>query len=140
MTEEEKRNVVQTGLGYRQDIERTTSQFADIKEQMEDELESMPEYTRWKELADQASNAKKQLDIPPRGSGEYNVLPEHRAQLLAERRDQQAILSNYVVSYAVETKESQLELEGNGDALPIILKGKLGKPEKYQTNLFSGKG
>lgn len=140
MTEEEKRNVVQTVLGYRQDIERTTSQLADIKEQMEDELESMPEYTRWKELADQASNAKKQLDIALRGNGEYNDLAEQRAQLLAERRDQQAILSNYVVSYAVETKESQLELEGNGDALPIILKGKLGKPEKYQTNLFSGKG
>ena len=137
MTNEEKKQLIKTVIGYRSDIERTAKALADIKEQIDDELRGMPEYDEWARLNEQVAAAKKRLTVALLGNAEYNDLAEQRANLLADKRDQEDILSNYVVSYAVDTKESQLELNNEGDSLPIILKGKLGKPEKYQTNLFA---
>lgn len=137
MTNEEKKQLIKTVIGYRSDIERTAKALADIKEQIDAELRGMPEYDEWSRLNEQVAAAKKRLTVALLGNAEYNDLAEQRANLLADKRDQEDILSNYVVSYAVDTKESQLELNNEGDSLPIILKGKLGKPEKYQTNLFA---
>jgi hypothetical protein len=124
---------------YELDIEQTKEQVKTITEQIKDELESMPSYHAVQEAEAALADAKTRLKQELLGNADYNDMLETKGQLGDQLRDQKDILSEHIIAYYGLTQERQLQIEDDGDARELILKGSLGKKQKYQTSLFGGR-
>lgn len=130
-------STVSTIKAYELDIEQANEQIKTTNEMIAEELESMAEYQAVEKAQETLKAAKAALKQALLGNAEYNNLLEEKGQLQDKVKDAKEILSDYVVAYFAETKERQLQVETNGDARELIVTGKLGKKQKYQTSIFN---
>lgn len=118
------------------DVDAREREVKHIKEQIKDIVESMPEFTAVDELTKELAEAKEKLRIALMAKANYNNLMERLGDEQNDLKDDRDVLSACVVDYYASTREHQIEIDSNGDAREVIVKGKLGKSEKYQPSLF----
>lgn len=71
-------------------------------------------------------------------NAKYNDLMERLAGLNEQLKDDKEVLSNALLLHYKQTGERQVEVNDHM-AREVLLTGKLGKEQKYQTSLFKGK-
>lgn len=121
------------------DIDRKKSGLKNLREQAADMLEGRAAYQEVVKAQAELTSTKEGLKRAMMGDHEYNDLMENIGLETAALTDLQDILSQHVVLYWKDTGERQVEIdESNGDARALVVTGKLGKKEKFQTNLFAG--
>ena len=118
-------------------IERVKNQIATVNEQIKEELESMDEYDDVLNLEGQLAVAKEKLRTALQSKSGYIDLLEKKGELQETLKGHKHILSEELVTYYGQTKERQIEIGANGDARAVVLTGKLGKEQKYQTSLLN---
>ena len=106
-----------------------------LREQLQDRAESTDEYAVVESLKAQLKEAREKLKQKLLSLPGYNDLAEKLADEKDSKKSAELDMSDFLIAYHAETKERQVELEP-GDAREVILKGRLGKPKDYQTNLF----
>lgn len=119
------------------DIEALKSQIKTKKEMVDDHVHQKPEWLEYESKKEETAIAKAKLDAALARDADYNNSMTQLAELKDTVKDKQDTLSTFIVGYHAETKETQVELGANGDARQLIIKGRLGKKQKYQTSLFS---
>lgn len=138
---DEVSSAIETVREYEGDIVRTKQKIKVLDEQVLESKEGTPEFARVLELEEQLKEARAQLKSRLLGDGHHNDLLEEKADLQEQLKDQRHILSEHLVAYFhLSGGERQIELGTNGDAREVILTGKLGKEQKYQTSLLAGAG
>lgn len=118
-------------------IERLKSQISTLNEELQEELEAMDEFDDVNNLSEQLKIAREKLKIATQSNPRYMNLTEKKAELQETLVGHKHILSEQLVAYFAQTKERQIEMGANGDARAVVLTGKLGKSQKYQTSLLS---
>lgn len=131
-------STIQTIRLYEKDIDATKHKIDTINEQLRDELEAMQEYIAVRDAQEVLDEAKAKLKLALLDDASYNNLLEEKGQLNEKMRDMKEILSDHLVAYFAQTNERQIEISDNGDARSVIITGKLGKRQKYQTSLLAG--
>jgi hypothetical protein len=129
--------MIDTIKQYERDIEITKSQIKTKTEIISDHVEQMDEWFELEEAKEAVARARLALSQKLMGDADHNNRLEELAQLKQKKKEQQTILSDYIVAYFGMTQEKQVQVEVNGDARALVLTGKLGKKQKYQTSLFS---
>jgi vacuolar-type H+-ATPase subunit E/Vma4 len=117
-------------------IEITKNKIATRKELMSDAVESKQEWLDLESTKEEVKRLANKLQLSLQGDLAYGNQLEDLAQLKDKLKSQKETLSDLVVGYVLETKERQVEMNNQGDARDLIIKGSLGKKGKYQTNLF----
>jgi small-conductance mechanosensitive channel len=122
---------------YSADIDETAKHIK-TQEEMADEIRTkMTAYHEVERLEDELKTAREKLKVDLIRNSNYNDLLEEIGQSKETLKSQKSILSDHIVAYYALTQERQVQTEANGDARQLIVTGKLGKVEKYQTSLFS---
>jgi hypothetical protein len=106
-------------------------------EQMLDTIESTwPELQEVERLADELETAKQRLKQRREGNPSYLAQSERVAEAKRQKKEDNEILSDYLVAHFKMTGERQVLMnEANGDARLVNIKATLGKETKYQTSL-----
>jgi predicted nucleic acid-binding Zn-ribbon protein len=119
----------QDALSFRQRIKT-------LKEQIQEEVERAPEYTRVQniinELKDARADLKRRLERNSTYMGLLQELADERLALTDAERN----MSDFLKGYYADTREEQIELTPE-DTRMVVIRAKLGKPQDFQTNLFS---
>lgn len=137
-TENESQQAIETIRECATEIDKTKATIKNLREQALDIKEGMAAYDEYTKASDAAKAAKENLRLALMGKAEYNNIMEEIALEADKLKDAQEIISQHIAYYWRETGERQIEVDhNNGDAREIIVKGKLGAKQKYQTNLFS---
>jgi hypothetical protein len=132
-------SAIETVKLYMADIAESDRKLAVLKEQLQEEIETTNEFETVQELDEKFKYAKQQLKSALMSNSTYNNLAEEKAQLQEKKKDQKQILSDHLVAYfQLSGGERQIEVSADGDAREVIVSGKLGKEQKFQTNLFQG--
>lgn len=118
------------------DIHSFQSRIKTLNDQIQEEVEKTDEYTEVFELQEKLKVARENLKRRLSNNSTYIDLVEDIANEKLSLKDAQANMSDFLLGYFAETHERQIEL-GPANAREVILKGKLGKPKDFQTNLFS---
>jgi DNA repair exonuclease SbcCD ATPase subunit len=119
------------------DIRRFETSIKEKKERLQANIEALPEYAAVESLKEQAKTAQEALKRATERLAGYNDLMEDIAEDNEALKSARMNMSDFLLGYFKETGEKQIELSEE-DAREVILKGKLGKPTQYQTNLFTG--
>lgn len=121
------------------DVEVRKDKLKNLKEQAEDIVAEMPEYQEAQKTKLAFDAAKEKLRLALLNEPHHNDLLEEIAQEKQDLDDDKDVLSLHLVEYYTATHERQVELnENTGDAREVIVTGKLGKKQKFQTNIFGG--
>jgi hypothetical protein len=118
------------------DIHSFESRIKTLREQLVEEIENTDEYDEVLELQEKLKTARDNLKRRLESNQTYMDLTEDLANEKLSLKDAQANMSDFLLGYFADTHERQIEL-GPANAREVILKGKLGKPKDFQTNLFS---
>lgn len=118
-------------------IEILKSNIKTKKEMIDDHVGNYQEWLDLESAKDEVERCRVALNVKLAGDADYNNSMEAMADMKLELKDKQDTLSTFIVAYHTETKENQIEIGTNGDARRLVIKGKLGRVEKYQTNIFS---
>ncbi len=108
-----------------------------LKEMTTEAVEKLPEHDEVERLQEELKTAREALKQATLRLPGYNDLLQQIGDEKDALKEAKLNLSDFLLGYFHETGERQIELEPK-DAREVILKGKLGKPRGYQTNLFSG--
>lgn len=120
-----------------QEITETKKVLKDREGDLQDLVESFPEFKALQEAQQALDLAKHNLKTKLEGTQGYTVLKEEVADTKFKLRDLKDILSHHVVAYYKETGKDQLD-EGKSMAREVIVKGRLGKLKHYQESMFNG--
>lgn len=119
------------------DIDATQQQIATRKEMIEELVEQKQEWLDVETAKEELEHARQRLAQVLATDRDYNDQLEDLGQLKDKLKSEKELLSDLIVGYALETKERQIELNNQGDARELVIKGRLGKKAKYQTNMFA---
>lgn len=108
-----------------------------LKEELQDLLEDHTAYQELVKAREAMARAKDGLQRALMENSRYNELTESIATERTDIKETKYTLSSYLVEYYAQTHANQVELDGEGQARDVVVTGKLGKPGKFQTNLFS---
>lgn len=120
-----------------QSIESGKDKKRVLKEQLDELLQGVSEYEEVTESVAQLKVARQDLKLRLMSNANYNDLMEKLGSTKEELKDDEDILSSHLLAFFALTQDRQIELGEGGDAREVILKGKLGKDQKYQTNIFA---
>lgn len=120
------------------DIFSFESRIKVLKEQLQDELENTDEYTEVQRLSEALKVARENLKRRMQNNRIYMDLTEELGDEKLALKDAKANMSDFLLAYFVKTQEHQIEL-GPKQAREVIIKGRLGKPKDFQTNIFSNR-
>lgn len=120
------------------DIESTKRKLKTLKEQVAEILEGMDEAEAVELAADALAVAKQKLASALMGRREYNDLMENIAEYSHKLKGEKDVLSLHLVAYyKLADDGTQIEVDEMGNAREVILTGKLGAEQKYQTSMFA---
>lgn len=109
-----------------------------LNEMLKDIRADLPEFEALEDARVALQQAQTELNEALRKVPNYNDNLEELAGKKESLSDKQAILSAFIVEYHAQTHEKQVEIDqSNGDARALVLTGRLGKKQKYQTSLFN---
>jgi chromosome segregation ATPase len=117
------------------DIRKFETNLKRLKEMIEEAVSKLPEHDEIESLAEQLKTAREALKQAKLRTPGLNDLMQQLADEKDSLKDAKLNLSDFLLGYFKETGERQIEL-AEKDAREVILKGKLGKPTQFQTNLF----
>lgn len=120
---------------YSFDIDSFKQRLTTLKEELQEIIEATSEYEEVVRLDAEFKAAKENLKRVLTGKQEYVDLLENIAEEKEAKKGAESILSDYLVAYFAQTGERQVELNAK-DAREVIVSGKLGKQQKFQTSLF----
>lgn len=130
-------STVDTIRTYANDIEALDSKVKTLREELKDVIEQDSNFSDVESLTEELKMAKDKLKYSLMGNSRFNELTEKLANEKEELKEAKDILSDYLVEHVVRTHEKQVEIDpDNGDAREVIVTGKLGKKQKYQTSMF----
>lgn len=133
-------STIETIRTYAQDIDAGKSNIKTLREQIKERIEQNHNYAEVERLTAELKKAKDDLKYSLMQDSTYNDLMETLGSQKEELKENEEVLSDYLVEHYVKTHEKQVEMNpANGDAREVLLKGKLGQEQKYQTNLFLSK-
>jgi len=118
-------------------IDSTKLAIKTRKEMIADRVQERQAWLDLESAKGEAARLKTILDQQLANDGAYNNDLEELGQLKDKLKSLNETLSDLIVGYRIETGEHQLETSPVGDAVELVLKGKLGKKGKYQTNMFA---
>lgn len=128
-------STIDTIREYAADIDKTKQDIKTLNEAASEQVESETAYNEVAELTEQLAAAKERLKSSLMSNHVYNDVMEKLAECKNKLADQEDILSLHIVEYYAGTHERQIEMNAEGDAREILVKGKLGKRGKFQTRL-----
>lgn len=134
---EESTRLIENVRTFDHDIQKFESNIKTIKEQLKDDIEKLPEHDEVEGLTDKLKTAKEALKQAMFRIPGYNDRMEQLADEKDALKSARLNMSDFLLGYYHETGERQIEL-ADKDAREVILKGKLGKSQAFQTNLFAG--
>jgi predicted RNase H-like nuclease (RuvC/YqgF family) len=108
-----------------------------LKEELDELLEEHTAYQELVKAKEAMARAKDGLQRALMGNERYNELMEAIAAERTDIKETKYTLSAYLVEHYAQTHAHQIELDGEGQARDVVVTGKLGKPGKFQTNLFT---
>jgi DNA repair exonuclease SbcCD ATPase subunit len=120
---------------FDQDIRKFETNIKRLNEMATEAVEKLPEHDEVERLKEELKTAREALKQATLRLPGYNDLQQQIADEKDALKSAKLNLSDFLLGYFHETGERQIELEAK-DAREIILKGKLGKPTQFQTNLF----
>lgn len=119
------------------EIDATEQSMKTTREMLKEIEEGLPEYEELKELKAEVQNAQMKLKEVLMRNARYNDLSEKLGRLGEKVKEEKEVLSNALLLHYKQTSERQVEISDN-TAREVILSGKLGKEQKYQTSMFVG--
>lgn len=134
-TDQDNTRLVDNVRTFDHELSEHTQRIKTIKEQLQEKAESTAEYAVVEQLTAQLKEAKEKLKYKLLNMPGYNDLAEKLADEKDAKRSAELDISDFLLGYFKETGERQIELDPK-DAREVILKGRLGKPTQFQTNLF----
>lgn len=136
MSDSEVTKTVNSIREVQRDIETSKGRIKTANELITDKKQEMDEWLEVESLKEQLGEAKKKLALALSNDPDHN----NRLESLGQEKDKltslKNILSDHIVVYYGMTQERQVEMTEMGDARTLILSGRLGKEEKFQTSLF----
>jgi hypothetical protein len=133
---EDIQSALDTIRTYQQDINASQESLRNLKEQIDEEIETTAGYDEVQAAKQALDAAKTHFKQNLLSNATYNNLLEEKAQISQKMKDQKEILSDHIVYLFKTTDERQVEVGGDGDARDIVVKGKLGRKGKYQQALL----
>lgn len=136
MSDSEVAKTVDSIREVQREIEISKGRIKTANELITDKKQEMDEWLEVESLKEQLGEAKKKLGLALSNDPDHN----NRLEASAQEKDKLAglknILSDHIIAYYGMTQERQVEMTETGDARTLILSGRLGKEEKFQTSLF----
>lgn len=108
----------------------------DVEEELAEHVAGFDESKEVKRLVLELENAKKKQAAVLSQDGDFSVLMEQRAGINQKIADAKEVLSTHVVAWKTLTGEDQVEYD-EVMGKEVIVTGRLGKLQRYQTNIFS---
>lgn len=106
-----------------------------LKEQVAQLREEMPEFKEVERLSDELADARIRLRVALERTSSYTTMKEQVAESDFKLKDLREILSHHLTRYWRETDENQILLPDGKNAKQIIVTGKLGKVDAYQERM-----
>ena len=131
-------NIIDTVREYAAEVEADKQKLKTMRERQTEIIESKNAFSDLEEAKEALAAAKQNLKSALLQDSEYNDLTENIADQKEKIKDSKEILSSYLLEHYRSTGEKQIELGDHGDAREVILIGKLGREQKYQTSMFVG--
>lgn len=113
-------------------------QAKDVDEQLADCVGGFEETKEVKRLRAELEAAQKRQAAVLSGDQEFNNLMDQKASINLGIKDTKEVLSTHVVAWHELTGENQVEYD-EIMGKEVIVTGRLGKLERYQTNIFTPK-
>lgn len=133
----EETKTIDTIRACAREIEATEQNVKTTREMIKEIVEGLVENDELEELKLEVVNAQAKLKEVLMRNKRYNDLTEKLGQLNEQLKDDKDVLSNALLLHYKQTGERQIEVT-NETAREVILTGKLGKEQKFQTSLFRG--
>lgn len=108
----------------------------DVEEDLAEHVASFEESKEVKRLTLELENAKKKQAAVLSQDGDFSVLMDQKAGINQKIADAKEVLSTHVVAWKTLTGEDQVEYD-EVMGKQVIVTGRLGKMERYQTNIFT---
>jgi DNA repair exonuclease SbcCD ATPase subunit len=134
-TDTDNTRLVENVRTFDHDIRKFETNLKRLKEMATEAVEKLPEHDEVERLQEELKQAREALKQATLRLPGYNDLMQQVADEKDAMKEAKLNLSDFLLGYFKETGERQIELEPK-DAREVILKGKLGKPTQFQTNLF----
>jgi DNA repair exonuclease SbcCD ATPase subunit len=134
-TDQANTRLVDNVRTFDRDIHKFETNIKRLKEMATEAVEKLPEHDEVERLKEELKVAREALKQATLHLPGYNDLMQQIADEKDSLKDAKLNLSDFLLGYFHETGERQIELEPK-DAREVILKGKLGKSQAFQTNLF----
>ena len=112
------------------------AKLKDVNEELTEHVAGFEESKEVKRLKEELEQAKNRQAAALTSDPDFNELMDQKADLNREIKDTKEVLSSHVVAWKTSTGEDQVEYD---DVMgkEVIVSGKLGKLQRYQTNIFS---
>ena len=121
---------------YAVDIREDADKVKAAEEVLDSLQTSWPEYQEVERLADELETAKAKLKQRREANPDYLAQTEKVAAAKREKKEDNEILSDYLVAHFKLTGERQVLMnDETGDAREVKITAKLGRETKYQTSL-----
>ena len=133
----EETKTIDTIRACAREIEATEQSAKTTREMIKEIVEGLAENDELEELKIEVVNAQAKLKEVLMRNKYYNDLTEKLGQLNEQLKDDKDVLSNALLLHFKQTGERQVEVSEHM-AREVLLTGKLGKEQKYQTALFKG--
>jgi hypothetical protein len=134
-TDQDNTRLIDNVRTFDRDIQKFDHNVKTLKEQVGEFVENTDEHQLIIDLTEKLKLAKEQLRLALSSKSGYNDLLEKLADEKDALKSARQNMSDFLLGYFAETHERQIEL-GPKEAREVILKGRLGKPKDFQTNLF----
>lgn len=108
----------------------------DVEEELAEHVGEFQESKEVKRLTLELENAKKKQAAVLSQDPDFGVLMDQKAGINQKIADAKEVLSTHVVAWKTLTGEDQVEYD-EVMGKEVIVTGRLGKLERYQTNIFS---
>lgn len=122
-----------------QDLHNQKEKKKEIELELAEYVGDFQESVEIRELHEQIDELTKKLNAKLSQDADFITMSERKAAINLEIKDTKEVLSSHVVQWKMDTHEDAVEI-GNNLGKQIIVKGTLGKPQAYQTNIFSSDG
>lgn len=133
---ENRRQLIET-------IRETDLELIDLKKEakeLDKDLSShVAAYQESKDIAElqtQIESKKNQLNAKLSQDADFGAMMDQKSDLTRQIKDAREVLSTYVVAWKTLTGEDQVEYDETMGK-EVIVTGRLGKLERYQTNMFT---
>lgn len=133
---ENRRQLIQTIRETDLELVDLKAQKKDIDEELAEHVADYQESKDIAELKNQIETKKAQLNAKLSQDPDFATMMDQKTGLNQQINDAKEVLSTYVVAWKTLTGEDQVEYD-EVMGKEVIVTGRLGKLERYQTNMFT---